>query len=286
MPRLLEAYTALEPDVRTTQRVAFGTSGHRGTSFERSFNEWHVLAITQAICEYRAQQGSMVRCSSASTRTPVGACVRECAGGTGGQRRRDADRRGRRIHADAGSLACHPGLQPRPQRGPRRRHRGDTIAQSAERWRFQVQPPQRRAGRHRRHQLDRGAGQRTAEAGLAACGACLRAGAARRHHPRARFIAPMSPISGRVLDFEVDARAGIRMGVDPLGGAGVHYWARIAERSGRSRGGQRAGGSDIRLHDTGLGRRIRMDPSSAYAMQRLLGAKDRYRYCLRLRHRS
>src|SRR5512140_724374 len=54
VPKLLAAYVDLHPDPAVPeQRVAFGTSGHRGTSFERSFNEWHVLAISQAICEYR-----------------------------------------------------------------------------------------------------------------------------------------------------------------------------------------------------------------------------------------
>ncbi|HMG70455.1 MAG TPA: hypothetical protein VK544_05020, partial [Gemmatimonadaceae bacterium] len=58
IPRLMTAYYALEPDASiATQRVAFGTSGHRGTSTERSFNEEHILAITQAICLYRQQKG-------------------------------------------------------------------------------------------------------------------------------------------------------------------------------------------------------------------------------------
>ena len=55
--KLLAAYSAEQPDPRVPeQRVAFGTSGHRGSSFDRSFNEWHILAITQAICLYRRQQ--------------------------------------------------------------------------------------------------------------------------------------------------------------------------------------------------------------------------------------
>ena len=56
--KLLAAYADLTPDPGVpAQRVAFGTSGHRGSSFERSFNEWHVLAISQAICEYRKSKG-------------------------------------------------------------------------------------------------------------------------------------------------------------------------------------------------------------------------------------
>ena len=59
IPRLISSYYALKPDAGVkAQRVAFGTSGHRGSSFESSFNEDHILAITQAICEYRRQQGT------------------------------------------------------------------------------------------------------------------------------------------------------------------------------------------------------------------------------------
>src|ERR1039457_2449654 len=58
VPRLITAYFSERPDPAVdAQRVAFGTSGHRGTSFELSFNESHVLAITQAICDYRKQHG-------------------------------------------------------------------------------------------------------------------------------------------------------------------------------------------------------------------------------------
>ena len=56
--KLLAAYVDLQPDPsEASQRVAFGTSGHRGSSFTRSFNEWHILAISQAICEYRKGKG-------------------------------------------------------------------------------------------------------------------------------------------------------------------------------------------------------------------------------------
>ena len=59
LPRLVTAYYSLRPDPsQSTQRVAFGTSGHRGNAFNSSFNEQHVLAITQAICDHRRAQGS------------------------------------------------------------------------------------------------------------------------------------------------------------------------------------------------------------------------------------
>src|SRR5689334_5423043 len=58
VPKLLAAYFDLRPDPDVpSQRVAFGTSGHRGCSFDRSFNEWHVLAISQAICDLRRRNG-------------------------------------------------------------------------------------------------------------------------------------------------------------------------------------------------------------------------------------
>src|SRR2546428_14059729 len=57
--KLIAAYSSEKPDAMIReQQVAFGTSGHRGSSFKRSFNEWHILAITQAICEYRASQST------------------------------------------------------------------------------------------------------------------------------------------------------------------------------------------------------------------------------------
>jgi len=69
--KLVAAYYAEIPDPSVpAQRVAFGTSGHRGSSFEKTFNEWHVLAISEAICRYRRQHGIGGRSFLASTRTP------------------------------------------------------------------------------------------------------------------------------------------------------------------------------------------------------------------------
>src|SRR3569833_976075 len=59
VPRLITAYYKEIPDpTDTSQQVTFGTSGHRGSSFDAAFNEWHILAVTQAICEYRKQHGT------------------------------------------------------------------------------------------------------------------------------------------------------------------------------------------------------------------------------------
>ncbi len=57
VPKLVTSYYAIRPDpANPAQRVVFGTSGHRGSAFDAAFNEWHILAITQAICDYRASQ--------------------------------------------------------------------------------------------------------------------------------------------------------------------------------------------------------------------------------------
>jgi phosphoglucomutase len=71
LPRLVTAYYANHPDpAQPGQRVAFGTSGHRGSSFDAAFCEDHIAATTQAICEYRTARASTGRCSSPRTPTP------------------------------------------------------------------------------------------------------------------------------------------------------------------------------------------------------------------------
>src|SRR5258706_3479052 len=80
VPRLITAYFALRPDpAQAVQRVAFGTSGHRGSSFDATFNEWHVAAITQASCEYRIEngiRGALLPCPQTHGMfTPSGRCA-------------------------------------------------------------------------------------------------------------------------------------------------------------------------------------------------------------------
>ena len=80
--RLVTAYYTGQPDASiATQRVAFGTSGHRGSSFELNFNEWHVLAISQAICLYRQAKGIngplFVGIDTHALSTPAGASALE-----------------------------------------------------------------------------------------------------------------------------------------------------------------------------------------------------------------
>src|SRR5882724_685787 len=91
VPRLVTAYFSGKPDPAVpSQRVAFGTSGHRGSAFNNAFNEAHILAISQALCDYRRRAG------------------------IDGQRCHRDDRRARRIYPDARDLACDPDLQQEP----------------------------------------------------------------------------------------------------------------------------------------------------------------------------
>ena len=116
--KLIAAYFDVHPDPSVAaQRVAFGTSGHRGCSFDGSFNEAHVLAITQAICLYRRKQGIdgplFLGIDTHALSKPA---LRQRTGSAGGERRRSAHRARRRVHADAGDIARDHRLQPRPRK--------------------------------------------------------------------------------------------------------------------------------------------------------------------------
>ncbi len=150
---LLAAYHDRVPDPEDVdQQVAFGTSGHRGSSLKTSFNEHHILATTQAICDYRAGQGYdgplfMGRDTHALSEPAWHLGAR----GAARQRRRGAGRQPRRVHPDPGGLARDPARQPRAGCRHRRRDRRHPLAQPAGRRRLQVQPAPRRPGRHRCH---------------------------------------------------------------------------------------------------------------------------------------
>ena len=110
VPRLVTAYFSEVPDAAVPeQRVAFGTSGHRGSSLACTFNEAHVLAITQAICEQRqraAVDGPLFL--GIDTHALSEPARGERARGAGRQRRRGHAGAGRRVHPDTGGLARDP----------------------------------------------------------------------------------------------------------------------------------------------------------------------------------
>ena len=158
---LLAAYHDLSPDpADSVQRVAFGTSGHRGSATAGTFNEAHMLAITEAICRTARRGASTARSSSAATptrfRSPRGSRRSRSSRPTGST---SASTRGRRAHADAGvSHAILTHNRGRRRRGGRR-HRDHAVAQPARGRRVQVQPADGGPADSERHH----AGLRTGE---------------------------------------------------------------------------------------------------------------------------
>ena len=230
--KLIDAYYARHPDPQVpAERVAFGTSGHRGSSFDGTFNEAHVLAITQAICLYRRQEHDFravvhrLRYACA-----VAARLRKRARSSGGQRCRGQDIEERRIHADAGDFPGHPGLQSGRENGLAD---GIVITPShnpPEDGGFKYNPPNGGpADTGVTSWIEKQANALLSD-GLAAVERvpfqqARRAGTTAEYDFLQTYVADLA----NVIDFDAIRASGIRMGVDPLGGAGVHYWARIAE---------------------------------------------------------
>jgi phosphoglucomutase len=281
VPRLVTSYYTGVPDPWVpAQRVTFGTSGHRGSSFDLSFNEGHVLAITQAICEYRQRQNitgplflgidthalSEPACASAlevlaangvdvmlalnDEYTPTPAVSHAIL----------AHNRGRKGAGLADGIVVTPSHNPPDNGGfkynpPNGGPAGIVITASIE-----------------------AAANRYLEAGLTGVkrvshAKALRAKTTHRHDYLLAYVADL----GKVIDFDVIRDAKVNMGVDPLGGAGVHYWARIADQYRLDL----TVVSDVvdptfSFMTVDWDGQIRMDPSSPYAMQRLQGMKDRF----------
>jgi phosphoglucomutase len=280
VPKLLAAYADLRPDpALPAQRVAFGTSGHRGSSFERSFNEWHVLAITQAICDYRAANGIAgplyIGFDTHALSRPAFESALEvlAANGVEAMISRDGEftptpaishailtcNRGRAsMHADG--IVITPSHNPPADGG------------------FKYNPPN---GGPADTDVTGWIGARAnalMESALAGVrrmpfAQALRAPTTHAHDFLDAYVGDLAG----VIDFDAIRAAGVHMAVDPLGGAGVHYWARIAERY---RIDLTVVSEEV---DPAFGfmsvdwdGRIRMDPSSPYAMSRLMTLAQSY----------
>ena len=281
--KLVAAYWADAPDPTVAaQRVAFGTSGHRGSALDRSFNEWHVLAISQAICHYRKSKGIggplYMGIDTHALSVPACASALEVLAGNGVHVMLDmpgaytptpavshailGHNRGR---AD-GSSGLADGIIMTPSHNPPRDGglkynppHGGAAGQDVTRW------------------IEAEA-NRLLAAGLA--------GIRRMPHARALLAATTHRYDfmnayvgdlGNAIDMDAIRNAKVRMGVDPMGGAGVHYWAAIAGRYQLDL----AVLSDVIDPSFGFmlldwDGQIRMDPSSKYAMQRLINVAERY----------
>ncbi len=280
VPRLITAYYSELPDPAIpTQRVAFGTSGHRGTSFELGFNELHVLAISQAICEYRHRQGIngplFMGFDTHALSAPAFASALEVLAANGVEV----------MMAANGEYTPTPAISHAILTYNRGRQSGlaDGIVITPSH-----NPPD--SGGFKYNPPNGGpADSDVTKAIEARANDLLRSGAGdikRMHFAAARRAATSHDHDylqayvrdlGNILDMDLIRDSRIRMGVDPLGGAGVHYWARIAEfyRLDLTVVNQEVDPT-FRFMTLDWDGKIRMDPSSPYAMQRLIELKDRY----------
>ena len=278
--KLLAAYAGLKPDPDVpAQRVSFGTSGHRGISFERSFNEWHVLAITQAICEYRESVGiggplflgidthALSHSAFESSQEVLAANGVETMIASGGEFTPTpaishailVHNRGRRAGL-ADGIVITPSHNP-PDHGGIKYNppNGGPADTSITGW---VQ--------NRANGLIEGGLKDVKRMPLA------KARKAATMHSFDFLNAYVGDL-GNVIDMDVIRSAGIHMAVDPLGGAGVHYWTRIAARYGLDLTVvSEKVDPQFAFMTVDWDGKIRMDPSSSYAMQRLIELKDTY----------
>jgi len=280
IPRLVSAYYTERPDPAiAAQRVAFGTSGHRGSSFDSSFNEYHVLAISQAICEYRRRQNIdgplFIGCDTHALSAPAFASALEVLAANGVEVMISAGgeytptpavshailtyNRGR-TSGLADGIVITPSHNPPDSGGfkynPPNGGPADTDVTSGVEARANAL-------------LQSGAGA----IGRVGFAAARRAATTHAHDYLQAYVGDL----GAILDMEVIRGSRIRMGVDPLGGAGVHYWARIAEVHGLDLTVVNdAVDPTFRFMTLDWDGKIRMDPSSSYAMQRLIGLKDKF----------
>ena len=276
--KLVAAYYDLRPDPAVpAQRVAFGTSGHRGSSFDRSFNEAHVLAITQAICLYRSAQGIdgplLIGIDTHALSRPAFESALEvlAANDVVTLIAKDDDftptpavSHAILVHNRGRTTALADGIVVTPSHNP-----PDSGG-------FKYNPPNGGPADTEVTGWIEARANTLLERDLKEVKripfARARAAATMREHD---FLTAYVDDLGSMIDFDAIRGSGIRMGIDPMGGAGVRYWPRIAERYG----------IDLTVISDQVDPtfafmtldwdgRIRMDPSSPYAMRRLIAQKD------------
>jgi phosphoglucomutase len=279
LPKLITAYYTERPDPAiASQRVAFGTSGHRGSSFERSFNEAHVLAITQAICGYRRQQGVTgplfmgfdthalsapafasalevlaandveVMIAKGDEYTPTPAISHAILVYNKGRQSGLADGI---VITPSHNPPDNGGFKYNPTNGgPADTQITSVIEAEANRLLANL-------GGVKRMQL----------------AAARKASSTHEHDYLGAYVADL----GQVIDLEIIRNSKLRMGVDPLGGAGVRYWPAIAERYKLDLTiVNDTVDATFRFLSVDWDGKIRMDPSSPHAMHGLIGLKDRF----------
>lgn len=287
IPRLVSSYYTLKPDPENpAQQVAFGTSGHRGSSLLGSFNEAHILAIAQALAEYRAQQGitgplfmgmdthalseaAWMTAVEVLTANGVEVWVEKGRGYTPtplvshailqyNRSRNSGSPSGQRPSGLADGIVITPSHNP-PQDGG-----------------FKYNPPSGGPADTHVTKVIQERANRILRDGLAE----VKRWPLRRALEAVRefdFVTPYVNQLESILDIEAIKWADIRIGVDPLGGSSLLVWQRIAEDYGLNLSivGERIDPSFafMTLDKDG---KIRMDCSSPYAMASLIGLKERF----------
>ena len=280
IPQLLAAYADLKPDPAVpAQRVAFGTSGHRGSSFERSFNEAHILAISQAICEYRRSKGIdgplFIGADTHALSQPAFENALEVLAANGVEAMISSGgeytptpavshailvyNRGRSSGL-ADGIVITPSHNP-PDNGGFKYNpsNGGPADSDITKW-----------VENRANALLEGGLKDVRRMPYAQA---RKAATTHEHDYLNSYVADLA----NIVDFDVIRGAGVHMGVDPLGGAGVHYWAPIADRYKLDLTVvSSVVDPQFAFMSVDWDGKIRMDPSSKYAMQRLIGLKGKY----------
>jgi phosphoglucomutase len=280
VPRLITAYYTESPDPSVAaERVAFGTSGQRGSSFNRAFNEAHILAITQAICLHRQRQGITgplyLGIDTHALSAPAFASALEVLAANGVEAMiSEGDEytptpavshailsynRGRSAGLADGIVVTPSHNPPRdggfkynpPNGGPADTNVTNWIASQANSFLEAKLEGVKRMPFAR----------------------AVRAATTHRHDYVKAYVEDL----GNVIDLDAIRASTLRLGVDPLGGAGVHYWARIAERHRLNLSVvEEVVDPTFRFMSVDWDGKIRMDPSSPSAMGRLISLKDKF----------
>jgi phosphoglucomutase len=280
IPKLITDYYELRPDPSDArQRVVFGTSGHRGSATDAAFNEWHILAITQAICDYRKLKNIdgplFLGMDTHALSEPAFASALEVL----------AANRVEVMLSEGTRYTPTPAVSLSILRYNRGRKSGlsDGVVitpshNPPDDGGFKYDPPhggpadsnttswiESRANEFLRSALE-GVKRVSFEKALIAS-------TTHEHDFLSAYVEDLD----KVVDLAAMHNTHIKLGVDPLGGAGIDYWPRIAERYGLDLTiVNKAVDPTFRFMTVDWDGKIRMDPSSPYAMQRLIGLKDKF----------
>lgn len=284
VPKLITAYYEDRPDPHIPeQRVVFGTSGHRGSSFDRAFNEWHILAITQAICLYRRRQNIdgplFLGIDTHALSRPALASALEVLAANGVDVMLAAKddytptpvishailthNKGRSSGLSDGIVITpshNPpecgGFKYNPSHGgPAEEQITSWIETTANSFLTDALNGLKRMPREK----------------------AVSAATTHKHDYMTAYVHDLE----NVIDMEAIRNSGISVGVDPLGGAGVHYWAFIAQHYGLNlKVVNDVVDPTFRFMTLDWDGRIRMDPSSPYAMRSLVALKDQFDICV------